>query len=79
MTCEIIKIKKQRSRYGGDLYLVCFKSLSGGSYITYLSPKFRNFSRWKKVLDIGITLTGLKLSKKRPNLIDADSRFVKVG
>lgn len=79
MTAQIIKITKSKSRYGGDLFLVCFKSLTGKSYISYIAPKFRNFSRWKKVLDIGITLTGLKLSKKKPNLIDADSRFKVVG
>jgi len=79
MTCEIIKITKQRSRYGGEVYLVCFKSLTGKSYISYIAPKFRNFSRWKKVLDVGVTLTGLKLSNKGKNLIDADSRFKIVG
>ncbi len=78
MTATILKIKKTKSRYGGDLYLVCFKSLSGGSYISYLSPKFRNFSRWKKVLDVGVNLTGLKLSNKGKNLLDADSKFKKI-
>jgi len=78
MTCEIIKISKQRSKFGGDVYLVCFKSLTGKSYISYIAPKFRNFARWKKVLDVGVILSGLKLSKKKPNLIDADSRFVVV-
>ena len=79
MTAQIIKISKQRSKYGGDVYLICFKSLTGKSYISYVSPKFRNFARWKKVLDVGVTLTGLKLSSKKPNLIDADSRFQIVG
>jgi len=79
MTAEIIKITKQRSRYGGELYLVCFKSLTGKSYISYLSPKFRNFSRWKKILDVGVVLSGLKLSSKGKSLIDADSRFSVVG
>ncbi len=79
MTAEIIKITKQRSKFGGMVYLVCFKSLTGKSYISYLAPKFRNFSRWKKVLSTGVTLTGLKLSSKGKNLIDADSRFSVVG
>jgi len=79
LTAEIIKITKQRSKFGGDVYLVCFKSLMGKSYISYIAPKFRNFSRWKKVLSVGITLTGLKLSSKGKNLIDADSRFQTVG
>lgn len=79
MTAQIIKITKSKSRYGGELFLVCFKSLTGKSYISYISPKFRNFARWKKVLDTGIVLSGLKLSTKKPNLIDADSRFQIVG
>ena len=75
MTAEIIKISKKRSKFGGWVYLVCFKSLSGGSYISYISPKFRNFTRWKKVLDTGTTLSNLKLVKGNKKLIDADSRF----
>lgn len=78
MTCEIIKLQKKKSRYGGHFYYVFFKSLMGKSYYTCVYEKMRNFARWKKVLDIGVTLTGLKLSNKKPNLIDADSRFKKI-
>lgn len=79
MTAEIIKIQKKKSRYGGYFYYAFFKSLAGKSYYTCVYERMRNYSRWKKVLDVGITLTGLKLSKKKPNLIDADSRFLKIG
>ena len=75
MTAELIKINKRPSRYGGYFYLVCFKGLDGKSYISYIYPKMRNYSRWKKVLDTGITLSGLRLVRGKKNLIDADSRF----
>jgi len=78
MTAEIIKIQKRPSKYGGFFYLVCFKGLNGQSYISYIYPKMRNYARWKKVLDVGITLSGLHLVKGKRNLVDADSRFVKV-
>ena len=79
MTAEIIKLQKKKSRYGGFFYYVFFKSLTGKSYYTCVYEKMRNYSRWKKILDVGVTLTGLKLSSKKPNLIDADSRFEKIG
>jgi len=73
MIATVIKITKKPSRYGSFYYLVCFKSLAGKSYISYIYEKMRNFSRWKKVLREGVTLKGLKL--KGLKLIDADSRF----
>lgn len=48
MTVEIIKISKKQSRYGGFFYLVCFKSLEGKSYISYIYKSMRNYKRWRK-------------------------------
>ncbi len=79
MTASIIKIQKKRSRYGGFFYYVFFKSLMGESYYTCVYEKMRNFSRWKRILDVGVVLSGLKLYSKGKNLIDADSRFQVVG
>ena len=78
MTAEIIKISRKRSRYGGFFWLVCFKSLTGKSFITYIYEKMRNFSRWKKILNVGVTLSNLKLVRGKDKLVDADSRFVVV-
>ncbi len=75
MTATIIKISRRPSRYGGHFFLVCFKGLNGQSYISYIYPKLRNYSRWKKVLDTGVMLSGLHCVKGKKNLIDADSRF----
>jgi len=75
MTCEIIKIQKKKSRYGKYYFLCCFKDLEGNSFITYIYESMRNYSRWKKVLNVGTTLSGLNLLKGRKNIIDADSRF----
>ena len=79
MTAEIIKIQKKKSRYGGYFYYVFFKSLTGKSYYSCVYERMRNFARWKKILDVGVVLSGLRLSNTKPNLIDADSRFSKVG
>ena len=78
MTAEIIKITKRPSNYGGYFYFVCFKSLDGKSYISYIYPKMRNYTRWKLVLDVGTVLSGLRTVKGRKNMIDADSRFTVV-
>ena len=78
MTAEIIKIQKKKSRYGGYYWLVCFKSLSGKSCISYIYERMRNYSRWKKVLNVGNILSSLKTVKGKPNIVDADSRFVLV-
>lgn len=78
MTVEIIKISKKQSRYGGFFYLVCFKSLEGKSYISYIYKSMRNYKRWRKVLNVGTILSGLKVLKTRKNIIDADSKFAVV-
>ncbi len=75
MIATIIKIQKKRSRYGGYFFYAFMKGEDGKSYYTCLYQKMRNFSRWKKVLDIGTTLSNLRLVKGNPKLVDADSRF----
>ena len=75
MTCEIIKIQKKSSKYGGHFFLVCFKDLEGNSYISYIYPKMRNYKRWRKVLSTGTTLSGLRTVRGRKNIVDADSKF----
>lgn len=75
MIAEIIKIQKKKSMYGGYFYYAFLKGVDGKSYYTCLYPKMRNFARWKKVLDVGTTLSNLKLVKGKDKLIDADSRF----
>ena len=75
MTVKIIKIQRKMSRYGGYFFYVFFKSLENKSYYSCIYPKMRNYTRWKKVLDVGIMLTGLKLVPGKLKLIDADSKF----
>lgn len=76
MTAKIIKIQKKSSRYGGFFFYVFFKGLDDKSYYSCLYPRMRNFTRWNKVLDVGTTLSNLKLVKGKDKLINADSRFV---
>ena len=76
MIATIIKIQKKSSRYGGFFFYVFFKSVDNKkSYYSCLYPKMRNFARWKQVMDVGVTLSNLKLCKDKTNLIDADSKF----
>jgi len=79
MIATITKIQKKRSRYGGYFFYVFFTSADNKkSYYSCLYPKMRNFARWKKIMDIGTTLTNLKLVKGKDKLVDADSKFVVV-
>ena len=78
MIATILKITRRRSKYGGFFYLVCLKSDTGKSYITYIYEKMRNYARWSKVLNKGVILAGLKIVRGKRNIIDADSRFTKV-
>ena len=75
MICEILKFVKKPSRNGGYYYHTFLKGVDNGqAYFTYLAPKMRNWSRWKKVLKKGVVLKGLRIKKGK--LIDADSRFI---
>jgi hypothetical protein len=75
MTAKIIEIQQRPSKWGGIFYHVLFKDANGKNFYTYVYPRMRNFSRWKKVLNKGINLTDLKLMANKNNLIDADSNF----
>ena len=78
MIATIIKIQKKKSRYGGYFYYAFFKGLDGKSYYSCLYERLRNWTRWKKILNVGITLSNLKLVKGKAKIIDADSKFVMV-
>ncbi len=78
MIAKLVKIEKKASRFGGYFYYVFFREVkTKKSYYSCIFPRLRNWSRWKKVMKVGLIFTGLKLVKKakKPNLIDADSRF----
>ena len=79
MIATIIKIQRKKSRYGGYFYYVFFSTPDRKkSLFSCLYPKLRNWQRWKHVMNIGTTLTNLKLVKGKDKLIDADSKFVVV-
>ena len=78
MIASICRITLGSSRNGGKVYTVLFKDDTGKNFISYIYPKCRNFARWKHVLDVGTVLSNLKLWRKDRNIIDADSKFVKV-
>jgi hypothetical protein len=78
MIAKITKINIINSKMGGKCYCVNFKDDSNKFYISYIYPRCRNFTRWKKVLDVGTVLSNLKLWKANRNIIDADSKFVVV-
>ena len=73
MRGEIVKIDKiQKSRNSGDEFIRVFFKLGGQEWIKMdLVPTFRNFKRWKQLLQIGNFIDNLKLKDKKT--IDADS------
>ena len=75
MVATLIKLQKKRSKYGGYFYYAFFKGEDSRSYYTCLYPKMRNYSRWKKVLNIGTTFSNLRLVRDKTKLVDADSKF----
>ena len=75
MIAKIVKVTKKKSQYGGSFYYVNFRDLQNRTYCSYIYERMRNFDRWKKILDVGITLSGLKTVKGRGKIIDADSKF----
>lgn len=75
ITAIITKIEKKNSKFGGYFYYIFFKSSKNYSYFSCIYPKFKNWSRWKKVMKKGITLSNLRLVEGKKNLINADSNF----
>ena len=77
MNAEILEIsEKMKSKYGGDLYYIFFKTEDGKSFKTCVATSMRNFITWKRVIVdkmIGAKLGGLRI--KSGNVIDADSRI----
>ncbi len=75
MQAEILKIDKQKSKFGGYFCYVFFKDKNGNNYKTCIYPQYRNYKNWKG-LKVGDNLKGLKI--KKDNLIDADSKVIKL-
>lgn len=78
MIASITKIEKKPSKFGGIFYYVFFRGIDKNNYYSCIYPAKRNYTRWSKVLRVGVTLKGLKLLRGRKRLIDADSRFKKL-
>lgn len=76
MRALITKVEEKPSKFGGVFYYCFLKSDKGKSYKTCLYPNFRNFGRWKSVIEKArqeeVWLTGLI---ERNGLVDADSPF----
>jgi len=80
MKAVLIKMVKHPSKYGGDFYYGFFKDEEGNSFKVTIAEKYRNFVRWKPVLEKyknntgqEIWLDNLRVLKK--NIIDSDSLF----
>lgn len=77
MTAEILKIEKQEAKDGGFFWYVFFKDKKAGkSYRACVYERFRNFAKWKAIIEnnlVGLILSGL--STLQGNIVDADSDF----
>jgi len=83
MKAIILRIEKKPSNYGGQVYLIETKELTGqGNFFTWIHKSNRNYARWCpiiKAVEDGyeVILDHLKLyeNKQGKKIIDADSDF----
>lgn len=80
MIAEILKITLRPCRNGDKkFYYIFFKSEEGESFKTCTSPDFRNYRKWKDIIEnnrYGIKLGNLRLIRIRCEwFVDADSDF----
>lgn len=74
---QLVKVNQHPSKFGGVFYYLFFKDLStGNNYKSCVSPSYRNWSNWQKIVenfseDKPLYLENLLLKN---GLIDADSK-----
>jgi len=81
MRATVTKVSGEKTgRYGEPYRLVFFKIEGGGSALTYISERMKNYDEWKHNLEVGAVLEDLRF-RKDGKTIDADShpRRVDVG
>ena len=68
-------VKERQSKYGGKFYYVYFKEYeTGKSYRTCLSPSYRNYKNWTKLMNnYNDKIVEVENVRANGNLIDADS------
>lgn len=78
MIGQIYKIDQlKQSRNKGEVFYRVYFNMKGAMDDHYfwaktdIVPNFRNYSRWKGLLEVGNVITGLKM--RRPEEVDADS------
>lgn len=76
MNGTITRIDARKKGNGAEFKRVYFEMADGGWAKTDLCPSYRNWNRWKELLDVGNELTNLKL--KTNSTVDADSYPKKV-
>jgi len=73
MKLTLMKVKREKSRYGGHCFGLFFRSDEGKSYRSWLYPFCNNFVKWKLVLESGEGTEIENLKLKTPHIVDADS------
>lgn len=75
MRGEIYKVDplKESANKGQSFYRLYFKLESGAWAATDVVPAFRNFRRWKPILDQSVPIKVDGLTLKGPEKVDADS------
>ena len=68
-------VKERDSKYGGKFYYVYFKEYdTGKTYRTCLSPSYRNYKNWTKLMNnYNDKIVEVENVRANGNLIDADS------
>lgn len=68
-------VKERQSKYGGKFYYVYFKEYdTGKTYRTCLSPSYRNYKNWTKLMNnYNDKIVEVENVRANGNLIDADA------
>ena len=76
ITAQLQNISKHPSKYGGEFYYLFFKDIeTGKGYKSCVSPNYRNWTKWDKIIEnfqLGKTVILSNLIIKN-GLVDADS------
>ncbi len=78
MKAKVIKLQEKKSKFGGSFYYLFMKDDKGQSYKTCLYPQYRNFNRWRIIVNnakqgIDTWMDGLNIKNQKSKMIDADS------
>ena len=74
MQALLMRIDTKPSKFGGIFYYLFWKGEDQKSYRTAVYPQYRNYNRWRDIIDNRKIKRWYKNLAKRGKIIDADSQ-----